>query len=163
MNPNPWPTPMRSMILYTKSHSLLPDSRLSISIRNGRIILIAPFILCVPCCVKQFPNQVTALVEGTVFVLPNFPFPPTVANYSTFLEKNFGTFAQQINQTYPLSKFSSLPYPIYSAMVVIVTDFAYVCRAYQAMTTASQKDIPSYAYVWGQEPTCPWYSAIGDN
>ncbi|PMD31049.1 alpha/beta-hydrolase [Hyaloscypha variabilis F] len=103
------------------------------------------------------------LEEGTLYVLPNFPFPPTVANYSTFLVQNFGAFAQQINQTYPLSKFSSLQFPVYSAMVVILTDYTSICRAYRALSTASKKGIPSFTYVWGKEPSCSWYSAIEDN
>jgi carboxylesterase type B len=108
-------------------------------------------------------DQQTALVEGSVFVLPKYKFPPTPANYSDFLVTNFGHHAQLINKTYPISKFSKLPYPIYSAMVVIATDYPYICRAYRAMATATRRGIPAYAYIWGQEPTCPWYSAIGTN
>src|ERR1700743_2460378 len=90
--------------------------------------------VCHNAWLKPFSNPSIALVEGTIFVLPNFlPFPPTEAMYNTFLVNNFGTFAQQINQTYPISKFSSLQYPAYSAMVVIMTDYAYICRSYRAL------------------------------
>jgi carboxylesterase type B len=104
-----------------------------------------------------------ATMEGTLFILAGYTFPPSTQNYSSFLTTNFGSYAPVINSTYSLAKFNSTPYPAFYAMVEVFTDYNYLCPLYRALLNANKRNVPVWTYSWGQEPTCPWYAPIGSN
>jgi carboxylesterase type B len=100
-------------------------------------------------------------MEGTIFIFAGYKFPPSAQNYSSYLTTNFGSYAPLINQTYSLDKFNSTPYPAFYAMVEVFTDYSFKCPTQRALLNANARGVPVWAYSWGQEPTCPWYSALG--
>lgn len=99
-------------------------------------------------------------MEGTIFILSDYSFPPTPSNYSSFLDSNFGVWAPKINETYSLDKFNSTPYPSFYAMSTVLTDYAFKCPNHRALLKAAANNVSAWTYTWGKEPTCPWYQAI---
>ena len=76
------------------------------------------------------------------------------------LEANFGPAASLVASRYPLAAFNSTPFPAFSAVAQMITDADFLCPSHTRLTRAVQKDTPVWSYVWGQAPTCPWYSVI---
>ncbi|KAF2093383.1 alpha/beta-hydrolase [Rhizodiscina lignyota] len=99
-------------------------------------------------------------MEATLDILGGLNFPPSVEDYSKFLNTTFGSYASTVNKTYSLDKFKSTPFPVFYAMVEVYTDYAYSCPTYRGLLKAAENKQPAYTYIWGKEPSCPWYSAI---
>lgn len=101
-------------------------------------------------------------MEGALFVLGQFGFPPeiTAAEYTTFLQDNFGSAAPLIAKTYPLSAFNSTPFPAFFAMEVIITDVSYKCLANRALNLAVQNGVPAWTYLWNHTPSCTWLNSV---
>lgn len=102
-------------------------------------------------------------MDATLFVVGAYSFPPSVQNYSDFLEYNFGPYAATINETYAVQKFNSTPFPAFYALVSVFTDYAYKCPAHRALLKADQNGIDTWSYIWGHQPSCAWYSSIPNN
>ena len=85
-------------------------------------------------------------------------FTPEV--FHKLLTNAFGPAASKIAQRYPVFEFSNTPYPAFSALVKASTDFIFLCSTYQGISTAAQKRVPEWTYLWGQTPPCPWYPKI---
>jgi carboxylesterase type B len=102
-------------------------------------------------------------MEGTVFTLDDYSFPPTPPDYNSFLNFNFGASASKVNETYSLDKFNSTPYPSFYAMSTVLTDYAFKCPTYRALLKAADNNVSTWTYIRGKEPTCSWDLAIPDN
>jgi Carboxylesterase family len=87
----------------------------------------------------------------------------TAANYTDFLQYNFGVAAPTIEKFYPLSAFNSTPLPAFYAIVYITTAVNFACPAYRGLMAAEKKGIPVYTYQFGHAPSCPWYASIPDS
>lgn len=99
--------------------------------------------------------------DGSLFTLNTYQnsFPPTEANYTSFVALNFGPYASTVEKYYPISKFanvSSTSLAPYYAIVTIWTHASYTCSAYRGLKKAAGKGIPAYAYLWNVAPSCPW-------
>lgn len=101
--------------------------------------------------------------DGSLFTLAAYQtiFPPTEANYTSFVDSNFGPYAATAKSYYPISRFeniSSAALAPYFAMTAIWTHASYTCSAQRGLKAASMKGVPAYAYSWGVAPSCPWSS-----
>jgi hypothetical protein len=47
-------------------------------------------------------------------------------------------------------------------MSTVLTDYAFKCPTHRALLKAASNSVPAWSYIWGKEPTCPWYEAIPD-
>jgi para-nitrobenzyl esterase len=104
--------------------------------------------------------------DGSLFTLSAYQetFPPTEANYTSFIASNFGPYASLVEKYYPISKFaniSSAQLAPYLAMRTIWTHASYTCSAYRGLVKAREKGIPAYAFLWDVSPSCPWQSQLG--
>lgn len=104
--------------------------------------------------------------DGSLFVLSAYEdsFPPTEANYTSFVDSNFGPFASKVKSYYPIPRFaniSSASLAPYFAMTAIWTHASYTCSAQRGLKGAKAKGIPAYAYLWDVAPSCPWSSQFG--
>lgn len=103
--------------------------------------------------------------DGSLFVLSGYQntFPPTEADYNSFVNSNFGPYASMVKKYYPLSRFaniSSTSLAPYFAMTAIWTHASYTCSAHRGLKTTVARGIPAYAYLWDVSPSCPWTSGL---
>jgi hypothetical protein len=91
---------------------------------------------------------------------PDGPAGATAADYTTFLQDNFGSAASLVEQHYPLSLFNSTPYPVFFAISQVLTESTYTCSAYRGLNRAVQKNIPVWTYLYDHTPSCQWLSFV---
>jgi len=101
-------------------------------------------------------------MDSTLSIILDYGSPSTFnsTTYDSLLTDTFGNLSSLVAKAYPLSAFNSTPYPVYSAMVTVLTDQSFKCPAYRGLNVAQQKGIPSYTYLWAHTPSCPWYPNI---
>jgi carboxylesterase type B len=102
-------------------------------------------------------------MEGALFVLGTYQSPNiSAANYSSFLNTNFGPAAPIVEQQYPLnlSAFASTGFPAYAAMTTIITEALFHCPSYQALLKAEANNIPVYAFLNSHKPNCQWMLSL---
>lgn len=81
----------------------------------------------------------------------------TESDYEEFLSASFGPLAATIKKTYSWSAFEAAsPYPGFTAMTTIITDFAYKCPNYRALKIAANKGINAWAYSFNHTSSCAW-------
>ncbi len=105
----------------------------------------------------------TDIDEGSVFVINYYQgkfLNITATDYTQFLQYNFGADADLVQQHYPLSAFSSSPYPVFSAIAEIETQVNYKCPTYRGLLRANSSNIPVWTYFSSHVPTCHWFSDI---
>ncbi|KAK4696199.1 hypothetical protein P7C71_g1679, partial [Lecanoromycetidae sp. Uapishka_2] len=101
-------------------------------------------------------------MEGTLDLLGEYGSPEAVnaTAYTTYLTAEFGPLSNLVSQQYPLSAFNASPFPAYSALTTISTDYNYKCPAYRGLVRAFEKGIPAWTYFFARAPSCPWYALI---
>jgi carboxylesterase type B len=101
--------------------------------------------------------------EGSIFALGTYLTPIiSPANYSAFLNTNFGPAASLVAKEYPLSlpAFNSTSFPEFEAINTILTQTQFHCPVYQAMLKAQANNIPVYTYLNSHTPSCQWSSIL---
>ena len=79
-----------------------------------------------------------------------------------YLNSTYGpTAALLIANQYPVSAFSSTPFPAFYTLVQVYTEANFWCSAYAGLNKAAQNGVPVWTYRFGQSPTCPWYNNFG--
>ncbi|KAE9367547.1 alpha/beta-hydrolase [Stipitochalara longipes BDJ] len=105
--------------------------------------------------------------EGGLFAIGAFEaVNVSAANYTLFLQQNFGAGADTVAKQYPLTlpaftvpgKEGSPLSPAFLAIANIITDVQFTCPLYQAMLKATSNNIPVYSYTSQHTPSCPWVS-----
>lgn len=104
-------------------------------------------------------------LEGSLFALGQYaaaggPNATTAADYTTFLKDNFGSAASLVQQYYPLSKFSSTPYPPFFAISKVISDSEYFCPSYRGLNRAVAKGVPVWAYLFSHTSSCTWLQGV---
>lgn len=101
-------------------------------------------------------------MDGSLFVPQAFQNPETAtaADYTDFLNSDFGSFAPSIATQYSLSAFNSTPYPPFYAVQQILTDYSFKCPARRALNRATQNGVPGWAYEFNRTLSCPWFPFI---
>jgi carboxylesterase type B len=82
----------------------------------------------------------------------------TQANYTAFLQDNFGSYAPQVEKQYPLSAFGSGG--VAAAMTEIITDASYFCPAHRALNVAVQNNVPVWTYLYNHTSSCSWFGFL---
>ncbi|KUI71827.1 Para-nitrobenzyl esterase [Cytospora mali] len=101
--------------------------------------------------------------EGSLFLLSKYGLEFASlgqSTYNDFLEFNFGPLASFVNQTYSLSKFARTGLPGYTAMLHVLTEYAYRCPAYMGLKGAAKNGVPAWTYSFGHTPSCSWFDTI---
>lgn len=86
--------------------------------------------------------------EGTLFVLGEYGAGVTQLNattYDAYLSSEFGSSAQKVNETYPLSKYQG---SVFDAMSAIITDSEFRCPTRRFLQQAAQDGVPVWTYRW---------------
>jgi carboxylesterase type B len=105
--------------------------------------------------------------EGGLFAIGAFDaVNVSAANYTIFLQQNFGAGADLVAMQYPLTlpafttpeKEGSPLSPAFIAIANIITDVQFTCPLYQAMLKATANNISVYSYTSQHTPSCPWVS-----
>ncbi|KAK6344260.1 hypothetical protein TWF696_007902 [Orbilia brochopaga] len=123
--------------------------------------------------IPQQPSQVGVQVpavfstmsqEGTSFVLDAVHDPNTTdpSRYEDMLSTELGPLVDDVYARYPLSSFSSQPYPEFSRAAQIVTDWQWRCPAYRGLVRAGGKGIPVWTYFFDLLPSCPYTRMSAD-
>ena len=87
------------------------------------------------------------------------------ADYSTFLQGNFGSAAQTIEKYYPLSVFeaatdNSTALAVLAAIAQVITDYEYKCAGYQSAVQAASKNVSTWVYEFSHNSTCAWLNTM---
>ncbi|KAK2604059.1 hypothetical protein N8I77_007018 [Diaporthe amygdali] len=102
--------------------------------------------------------------EGTLFILSQYQASVLTLNstdYNGFLTKTFGPLAQRVNETYPLSNYTtSSGGPVLAAMSAVVTHSEFRCPTRRFIRQASQDGVPVWTYSFNHTLSCPWYTII---
>lgn len=102
--------------------------------------------------------------EGTLFILSQYQTGVLTLNstdYDGFLTNRFGSLAQRVNETYPLSKYAGTPGgAVLAAMSAVMTHAQFRCPTRRFVQKASQDGVPIWTYSFNHTLTCPWYSVI---
>ncbi len=96
-------------------------------------------------------------LEGGIFTLATYGADPSAANYTSFLDTNFGPGASAIAAQYPLTlpAFTSTGKPEFAAIATVMTDAMFYCPVYQALLKAESNNISVYTYLNSHTPSCP--------
>ncbi|MCJ1396354.1 hypothetical protein MMC18_009244 [Xylographa bjoerkii] len=96
-------------------------------------------------------------LEGSLFVLLAFgeigSQNLTANDYTDFLAVNFGSFASDVNQQYPLSSYNN---SVFQAISIVMRDFTFRCSAYRGASLAVAKGLPVWTYSFNQTASCLW-------
>jgi hypothetical protein len=100
----------------------------------------------------------TATLEGTLFVIADGlgPTVATPADYTSFIQQNFGSFAPTIEKYYPISLFNSTPFPAFYAISTVYTISEYLCSMRRAVNATIKAGVPAYTYLFSHTPSCGW-------
>ena len=82
----------------------------------------------------------------------------TPKDYADFLTVNFGSFASEVNQQYPLTSYNN---SVFQAISIVMRDFTFRCSAYRGASLAAAKGLPVWTYSFNQTPSCPWDEGQG--
>ncbi|KKY31573.1 putative lipase 2 [Diaporthe ampelina] len=80
-------------------------------------------------------------------------------DYDQTLVSNFGSQAAIVNDTYPVSRYSSTRLPVFYAVDDIYTSSVIHCAAFNALTSSANA-APVYTFVFNHTATCPWLPSI---
>lgn len=101
--------------------------------------------------------------EGTLFILAQYQtgiLQLNATTYNEFLTTMFGAFAQQVNETYPLSNYQGALEPALAAMSATITHSQFRCPTRRFLRQAVQDNIPVYTYSFNHTLSCPWFPII---
>lgn len=87
--------------------------------------------------------------EGTLFLLAGFGLSISQVNattYNNYLTVTYGSQAQLVNQTYPLSKYAGAGIPALAAMTDLITDQTFRCPARRFVRQAAEDGVPVWTY-----------------
>lgn len=101
-------------------------------------------------------------MEGTLFVatLYNTPSNLSSSEYTTELQDNFGNYANQVSQLYPLEQYNATGFAPFYALSQIVTDAGFKCSSRRALNLTNAANVPAYTYFNSHVPTCSWEQNI---
>lgn len=87
--------------------------------------------------------------EGTLFFLAQYQTTVLQLNattYNGYLSSQFGSLAQKVNQTYPLSNYQSSAAPVLAAMSAVMTHYVFRCPTRRFLRQAVQDGVPVWTY-----------------
>ncbi|OOQ86520.1 putative carboxylesterase [Penicillium brasilianum] len=111
--------------------------------------------------------------EGTMDTITKYPSAELIANltaadYTAFLQGDFGPAAQIIEKYYPLSLFESAVAElgltagsaVFEAIAQILTDAEYKCPTYQGAASTVRNSNPVWTYEFTHNATCAWLDTL---
>lgn len=88
------------------------------------------------------------------------PEKTTAADYTAFLQSNFGSLSSTILKYYPLSLFASTPFPPFYAISTVYAVASYFCPARRGLNATINSGVPAWTYRFAHTPTCGWEPGI---
>lgn len=82
------------------------------------------------------------------------------SDYFNFLSSNYGDNATLINQTYPISDFSSEINPVLSAMSYVQTLSTFRCPTRRFLAASAANGVPVWTYEFNHTPSCSWTKEV---
>lgn len=87
--------------------------------------------------------------EGTLFVLAQYQTSILTINasaYDAYLTSTFGSAAQEVNETYPITNYSGAASPVLAALSAVITHSQFRCPTRRFLRQAVQDGMPVWTY-----------------